>query len=103
MPEDENSEERDEERLEERAERQYALFTLAQAAKCGVSRKVVYRRVRRGRYVPEQPGVFSLRRRAGIVGAFGSGGLPGGGRRRSRLASHGGAHLAVARWSRRPH
>ena len=60
MPEGENGEEQDEERLEDRAERQYALFTLAQAARCGVSPKVVYRRVLHGRYVPEQPGVFAL-------------------------------------------
>jgi hypothetical protein len=49
-----------EERLEERTERQYGLFTLVQAEACGVSRKTVYRRAGRGRYVNEQPGVFSL-------------------------------------------
>src|SRR4051794_37912984 len=58
---DENGEEeKDDERLEDRAERQYGLFTLAQAGVCGVSPKVVYRRISRGRYVPEQPRVFSL-------------------------------------------
>ena len=50
----------DDEQLEERAERQYGLFTLAQAATCGVSAKTVYRRVGRGRYGHQQPGVFSL-------------------------------------------
>jgi very-short-patch-repair endonuclease len=50
----------DEERLEERAARQYALFTLAQAATCGVDPKTVYRRVGRGQYLHEQPGVFAL-------------------------------------------
>ena len=49
-----------EERLEDRAERQYALFTLAQAQTCGVNPKTVYRRVGRGQYLHEQPGVFAL-------------------------------------------
>ena len=48
------------ERLEERAERQYGLFTLAQALTCGLNRTTVYRRAARGRYVLEQPGVFSF-------------------------------------------
>jgi hypothetical protein len=48
----------EEEQLEERGERQYGLFTLAQAISCGVNRATVYRRVRRGRYVKEQSGVF---------------------------------------------
>lgn len=52
------SEER--ETLEERAERQYGLFTLAQAATRGVNRQTVYRRVGRGRYVKEHPAVFSI-------------------------------------------
>ena len=102
MPEDENGEEQEEERLEDRAERQYALFTLAQAAKCGVSRKVVYRRARRGRYVPEQPGVFALAgapeswERSVLAACLAAG--------ESAVASHRTAarDLGIARWARRP-
>jgi very-short-patch-repair endonuclease len=50
----------DDERLEQRAARQYGLFTLAEAESCGVGPKAVYRRVSRGRYRREQPGVFAL-------------------------------------------
>jgi very-short-patch-repair endonuclease len=50
----------EDERLEQRAERQYALFTLAQAGTCGLDPKTVYRRVSRGQYLHEQPGVFAL-------------------------------------------
>src|SRR5688500_11463295 len=46
------------ERLEERAERQYGLFTVAQALSCGMNRTTVYRRATRGRYLRQQPGVF---------------------------------------------
>jgi very-short-patch-repair endonuclease len=59
VAEDEEGRSVDVESLEEIAQRQYSLFTLMQAAACGLNRKVVYRRVRRGQYVHEQPSVFS--------------------------------------------
>jgi very-short-patch-repair endonuclease len=48
------------EELQAWGERQYGLFTLAQALTCGMNRTTIYRRARRGRYVVEQPGVFSF-------------------------------------------
>ena len=51
---------KDKERLEDRAERQYGLFTLAQALSCGVNRTTVYRRAQHGAYSIEQPGVFAI-------------------------------------------